>query len=99
MQLPWRVITITTTRSSRAKDPGTSERDINVKRKRSGKKRRIVIRKRFQAKSAKELANRQKFAEMEAAEREKRTRRNREKKVKKKQKDKLKKSPGTEGVA
>ena len=96
MQLPWRVITIAMTRSGRKGGLPAPEQGIHAKRKRSGKKRRIVIRKRTQAKSARELANRQVLAEKEAAEREKRTRRNREKKVKKKQKDKMKKSQDLE---
>lgn len=52
----------------------------------------MVIRKRFEQTAAKKLATIQFQAENEAAEREKRTRKNREKKVKKRQKDKLKKA-------
>ena len=50
-----------------------------------------MIRRRLEARAAGEVVARQNHAEKEAAEREKRTRRNREKKVKRKQKDKLKK--------
>lgn len=91
MELPWRVTVI------KATEPGkvvALEHQAHVQpngRKRSGKKRRIVIRQKLEARAAKEVIARQNQAVKEAAEREKRTRKNREKKVKKRQKDKLKK--------
>ncbi|KAF2840421.1 hypothetical protein M501DRAFT_1002775 [Patellaria atrata CBS 101060] len=96
--LPWRVTTIT------MKDVtvhlGQPEGDAGPrKRRRLGKKGRIVMRKRRDARNAeRDLASRL-AAEEEAAEREKRTRRNREKKVKKRERDKAKKNAGTEGEA
>lgn len=68
------------------------------KRRRPGKKRRIVLR--MRAKSVKEAAERRRVeaAQRDEAEREKRTRRNREKKVKRKMKAKAKKGDdGGEG--
>ena len=91
MELPWRVTLIKTT------DPGKVVGQEHLlqaqtnKRKRSGKKRRIIVRKKIEAGAAQEAAAKQTQVEREAAEREKRTRKNREKKVKKRQKDKLKK--------
>ncbi|CAD6580988.1 MAG: hypothetical protein ASARMPREDX12_000325 [Alectoria sarmentosa] len=99
MELPWRVTVIQTTESSKVVGLELQRRTQISERKRSGKKRRIVIRKKFEAKAAKEKATRQSQAEKEAAEREKRTRKNREKKVKKRQKDKLKKVNGMQDPA
>lgn len=91
-EMPWRVSII---KSNGHKTPSGSletPQEVAGKRKRSGKKRRIILRKRMAAKSAKEVAARQSQAEKEAAERGKKTRKNREKKIKKRQKEKLKKS-------
>lgn len=99
MELPWRVTVIQTTESSKVVGLELQRRTQISERKRSGKKRRIVIRKNFEAKAVKEKATRQSQAEKEAAEREKRTRKNREKKVKKRQKDKLKKVNGMQDPA
>ena len=91
MELAWRITVI------KATEPGkvvALEHQSQVqpnRRARSGKKRRIVIRQRLQARAAKEMIAKQNQLVKEATEREKRTRRNREKKVKKRQKDKLKK--------
>ena len=63
-----------------------------ARKKRAGKKRRIVLRQRLAQEKAKQAILTMSKAEREAAEREKRTRRNREKKVKKKEKEKLKKA-------
>ncbi len=82
-------------RPAQATGPVSLAQDSSAKRRRSGKKKRIVLRKRIQAKSVMELAALRNQVERDAAEREKRTKRNREKKVKKRQKEKLKKIPGT----
>lgn len=91
MELPWRVTVIKTTQSGQLVGLEHHTQAQSGRKKRSGKKRRIVIRKKFEARAAKKVAARQIQTEKEAAEREKRTRKNREKKVKKRQKDKLKK--------
>ena len=75
----------------RVDDPSASRT-----KKRSGKKRRIAIRKKMQAIEEKKSAAKRSQAEKEAAEKEKRTRRNREKKVKRKQKEKMQKTKRTE---
>ena len=91
MELPWRVTSITTTERDKVVGLEHQCQVQSNSRKRSGKKRRIVIRQKLEARAAKEAVARQSQAEKGAAEREKRTRKNREKKVKKRQKDKLKK--------
>lgn len=96
MELPWRVTVIKTTKTGKEVGLEHHTQAQNGRRKRSGKKRRIVIRKKFEARAAKQFAAKQSQTEKEAAEREKRTRKNREKKVKKRQKDKLKKTNGVE---
>ncbi|KAF2015559.1 hypothetical protein BU24DRAFT_491791 [Aaosphaeria arxii CBS 175.79] len=62
------------------------------KKKRKGKKTRIAMRKKLQARTGKEIEEDRLAKEKEDAEREKRTLRNREKKLKKKARDKAKKS-------
>ena len=96
MELPWRVTVIKTTLPGKAVGLEHHTQAQSSRRKRSGKKRRLVLRKKFEARAAKEVATRQTQTEKEAAEREKRTRKNREKKVKKRQKDKLKKAHDVE---
>ncbi|KAF6230880.1 hypothetical protein HO173_010996 [Letharia columbiana] len=91
MELPWRVTVIKTTESGNVVGLEHQLQAQTNRRKRSGKKRRVVIRKRVEARAAKEVVARQYRAEKEAAEREKRTQKNREKKIKKRQKDRLKK--------
>lgn len=63
-------------------------------KKRTGKKRRILIRRRLALRTAQQKAKAATLAEREVADRQKRTQRNREKKVKKKQRDKAKKAQG-----
>lgn len=92
MVLPWRVTTIKATNFGEVVGLGHESQAQTNKRKRSGKKRRIVNRKRIEAKSVMEALARQSQAEKEIVEREKRTRKNREKKVKQRQKEKLKKA-------
>ena len=91
MELPWRVTVIKTTEPGKVVGLEQQLQAQTNRRKRSGKKRRILIRQKLEARAVQEVVARQKQTEKEAAEREKRTRRNREKKVKKKQKDQLKK--------
>ena len=80
---------VETGKMAAASDP-TVERA--TKRKRAGKKRRIILRKRLATMLAEREATARRLLEQEAAEKEKRTRRNREKKVKKKEKEKAKKA-------
>ena len=91
MELPWRVTVIKATEPGKMVGLEHQSQAQTDRRKRNGKKKRIVLRQRLEARAAQEVVARQSQAEKEAAEREKRTRRNREKKVKKRQKDKLKK--------
>jgi hypothetical protein len=65
------------------------------RRKRPGKKRRLLLRKKIAAKVEHEERAAREKAEKEEAEKEKRTRRNREKKIKKRLRDKLKKAGET----
>lgn len=92
MELPWRITRTTTTEPGKVVRLDHQSRTQTSSRKRNGKKRRIVIRQKLEARAAKEAVARQSQAEKEVAEREKRTRKNRERKVKKRQKDKLKKN-------
>lgn len=92
LALPWRVTVINQKNPAKANRFQQLPSSDSSGRKRSGKKRRIAIRKKFATLSATQSAARQSKAEKEAAEKEKRTRRNREKKVKKKQKEKMMKS-------
>ena len=91
-ELPWKVVTIRGPCSRKATTSFTSLPTESTNRKRIGKKRRIILRKRVALLKTKEAAEKMKVAEKEAAEREKRTRRNREKKVKKKVREKAKKA-------
>ncbi len=91
MELPWRV-TVIQARDAGKVVGGERQEEARTKgRKRSGKKRRVVMRRRLQVRAEQEVLGRRTREEREAAEREKRTRRNREKKVKRKRKDKVKK--------
>lgn len=92
MELPWRVTILKATEPGKMVGLEHQSQAQTNRRKRCGKKRRVVVQRRLEARAVKEVAARQDQAEKEAAEREKRTRRNREKKVKKRQKDKLKKT-------
>ncbi|KAI9778332.1 MAG: hypothetical protein M1839_008119 [Geoglossum umbratile] len=94
--LPWRVTIIKMARLLKDHRPiQGADATSTPRRKRPGKKRRILLRKKTAAKvEHKERAAREK-AEKEEAEKEKRTRRNREKKIKKRLRDKLKKTGET----
>ena len=99
LEVPWRVRVLSSEKENgkRVKQVvGVEVRQDDAKRKRPGKKRRIVLRER--KKSREEMLEKKK-AEMikkEEADREKRTRRNREKKVKRKMKEKVKQADGGE---
>ena len=82
--------------SAQAVAPVKSSKCAGQKKGRSGKKRRILIRRRIEAQAGIISAASAIEAEKVAADKEKRTRKNREKKVKKKQKDKLKKAQSME---
>ena len=97
MELPWRVTVIKTTEAGKALGLYHQSHAPSNRRKRSGKKRRIMIRQKLNARAAKELIAVQNQALKKAAEQEKRTRKNREKKVKRRQKDKLKKMNDVQG--
>ncbi|MCJ1243566.1 hypothetical protein MMC30_000763 [Trapelia coarctata] len=90
--LPWRVTTITAPAARSSSALAANLTGISTKRKRVGKKRRIILRKELALVREKEAIRSMTAAEREAVEREKRTKRNREKKVKKKERDKLKKA-------
>ena len=91
MELPWRVTTIKITKTKKSSGSSQIREKPEVTRRRNGKKRRIAVRKNAFAIAERELNARRDLAANEAAEKEKRTRRNRDKKVKKRQRDKLKK--------
>ncbi|MCJ1400561.1 hypothetical protein MMC11_003767 [Xylographa trunciseda] len=90
-ELPWKVMTIKLSSTGLSRQSNVTA-DSTARKKRAGKKRRIVLRKRVVLEKAKRAALSMSKVEREVAEREKRTRRNREKKVKKKEKEKLKKA-------
>lgn len=90
-ELPWRVTTILLAQPKKLSETLQTGDETSSRRKKHGKKRRIAIRKRAAMKEAMESSVRRRKAELETAEKEKRTRKNREKKVKKRQRDKLKK--------
>jgi hypothetical protein len=106
LEVPWRVSVIRM--SGKWKDAGGKELrgrekgmegDEEGKRKRPGKKRRIILRERkkksVEDAEKRKLEEERKRVEREAREemeREKRTKRNREKKVKRKMKEKMKKA-------
>ncbi|EEP76279.1 predicted protein [Uncinocarpus reesii 1704] len=84
--LPWRVIHFAAPFSKTSKVPSqtplsTTDPSLKPKKKKPGKKRRIMLRNRVAAKAA-----------AEEADREKRTRRNREKKIKRRQREREKKT-------
>jgi hypothetical protein len=96
LEVPWRVRVLKVVGRKRPGDAGEVVRIedgvADMKRKRPGKKRRVILR---EQKKSKEKLEEQKKLEREKkdeAEKEKRTRRNREKKVKRKMKEKAKKA-------
>jgi len=106
LEVPWRVKTIRVHISSRpkldarmVKVTGPSEaqetKDVENKKCKPGKKRRLILREKRRTKEKAEEEMRKRNEGREEAEREKRTRRNREKKVKRKIKEKAKKAEAT----
>ncbi|EHL03836.1 hypothetical protein M7I_0026 [Glarea lozoyensis 74030] len=94
LEVPWRVTVIKVPgRLKQKKTLGTRSavtelNDGEVKRRKPGKKHRIIIRKRTKQMAEAEEKKRAEAALKDETEREKRTRRNREKKLKKRQKEK-----------
>ncbi|CZR60288.1 uncharacterized protein PAC_10184 [Phialocephala subalpina] len=118
LEVPWRVKVLKVASSTKIKPASTSTSSLEPairieaqdedqaqagKKTKPGKKRRIILREKKRKKEAAEEGRKKREEEKEAAEREKRTRRNREKKVKRKLKEKAKKAgagngfEGTEG--
>ena len=101
LEVPWRikVIKVSSKRKVNTVDGvekenlvfGITDEDEEGKRKRPGKKRRIVLRERQKKRDAL-AARRKKEKDEKEAEREKRTRKNRERKIKRRLKDKAKKA-------
>ncbi|KAH8682873.1 hypothetical protein BGZ60DRAFT_524221 [Tricladium varicosporioides] len=101
LEVPWRVRVLAIGANSRLQVDGTITGKVETvvegkggKRKKPGKKRRIILR---EAKKKRELLTEQRRKEQELkeeTEKEKRTRKNREKKVKRKLREKAKKSGG-----
>ncbi len=105
LEKPWRVTTITVTRSAGG-DPthhsGEDEAEASeYRRKRPGKKRRIILRTRQKARKEREESEKQKLTEKEQHLKDKKKRLNREKKLKRRAKDREKKLSvkGDDGVA
>ena len=98
LEVPWRVLVVRNGSSMKgAKGSGTGGEDWKVgdikgKKKRAGKKRRILIRVRKRKGEEEKERKRREEAERGEREREKRTKKNREKKVKRKMKEKAKKA-------
>ncbi|KAF2878540.1 hypothetical protein BDV95DRAFT_479523, partial [Massariosphaeria phaeospora] len=95
--VPWKVTTISAAGLQKTIRVGHPPKLIPVeekahKKKRKGKKARIILRKKMQATTTKQEEQSRTAQEKEEADREKRTRRNREKKVKKKAREKAKKA-------
>lgn len=104
LEVPWRVTVLKTAGKSKGVAPTTPQEDqvaVDVgdeaKRKRPGKKRRVILRQRKKKKDELEEKKKREKELKDETEREKRTRRNREKKVKKKMKEKAKKAGGAMG--
>ncbi|KAL9101513.1 MAG: hypothetical protein Q9163_003239 [Psora crenata] len=92
-ELPWRVTVLKSPLPSRTVNPLQAVHPADAKRtKRSGKKRRIVLRKRLAAENARKLATQQSNAEREELEKGKRNQKNRERKIKRRQKEREKKA-------
>ncbi|KAL8676225.1 MAG: hypothetical protein Q9186_007239 [Xanthomendoza sp. 1 TL-2023] len=97
-ELPWRVTTITLHSSKQTVAPSRITGALESgKRKRVGKKRRIILRTKLQALKERQEAARLAEVEKEALATEKRSRRNREKKLKRREKARSRKN-GEEGA-
>jgi hypothetical protein len=96
LEVPWRVRILRGTSTSalglkvevRGTVTAQSADGVSERRRKPGKKRRVILRERRRKIEAREEARRKEREGKEEAEREKRTRRNREKKVKRKMKEK-----------
>ncbi|KAL8786646.1 MAG: hypothetical protein Q9213_002675 [Squamulea squamosa] len=87
LMLPWRVTTIAFSAAKRANAVSSTTAAVEVgKRRKPGKKRRIIIRSKAQARKEREEATRLAEAEKATIAMEKRSRRNREKKLKRREK-------------
>lgn len=99
LEVPWRVKVLKVVGKSKSTGDSASKIEAleigdEAKRKRPGKKRRVILRQREKTRAEKEEKRRKEQELKVETEREKRTRRNREKKVKKKLKEKAKKADG-----
>ena len=99
LEVPWRVTVLKTSVKSKTAG-GVVDKMVaagvgnEMKRKRPGKKSRIILRQKKKKRNEIEEKERRDKELKDETEREKRTRRNREKKVKKKMKEKAKKAEG-----
>lgn len=103
LEVPWRVRAIRVVEQQKRGEVGdvvihVEEDNRDPKKKRPGKKRRIVLRGRKKARDEMAEKKRAEAASKEDAERDKRTRRNREKKVKRRRKEKAMKTVGSVGA-
>lgn len=90
--MSWRVTTVDVTGTAiSAANPRMGD-EIASKKKRSGKKRRMLIRAKFLVKELEIMAARQALADKERAWKENRARKNRKNKLKRRAKDRLKKA-------
>lgn len=99
LEVPWRVRVIKVQGKKKEVEDELKEKiDLSRKKKKAGKKRRILIREK--GRRAEEARRKREEGEKDKEEREKekRTRRNREKKVKRKMKEKAKKAGGVDAV-
>ena len=98
LEVPWRVRVLKVVGKKGTGEAvevvGIDDGKGDLKRKKPGKKRRIILRERKKSREKLQQQKKVEKEEKEEAEREKRTRRNREKKVKRKMKEKAKKAGG-----
>ena len=100
LEVPWRVQVLKVAgkqaggKTIGVADAGFAWEEGAAKKKKPGKKRRIILRERKRSRERLQEHKRAEKEKKEEAERQKRTRRNREKKVKRKMKEKAKKAAG-----
>ncbi|RYP79522.1 hypothetical protein DL770_006622 [Monosporascus sp. CRB-9-2] len=104
LEKPWRVTTITITANTATgaavaggDEPGSRQGEEAGKRKRPGKRRRIILRTREKARREREEATKQQLVEKELHLKEKKKRLNREKKLKRRAKEREKKLASKDG--
>ncbi|RYP51374.1 hypothetical protein DL768_003302 [Monosporascus sp. mg162] len=104
LEKPWGVTTITITANTATDaaaaggdEPGSGQGEEAGKRKRPGKRRRIILRTREKARREREEAAKQQLAEKELHLKEKKKRLNREKKLKRRAKEREKKLASKDG--